>query len=373
MSQEDVNPYANSFKKIAEKADLAGKSAQEFKIPNESSQFENPYKSVENTVEKKEKRRAYTKPQKSDKPEQKISILKATKDYKAKNNYYALQHISARYNFFQDLGLSDTNFTTESRDIFLDIEKQKNVMTSLDEAKAILKGHTHLGMEVAGLLIFSSLENFLIKTKLAGTPKNKKPKKEKAQSILTDLRWMRSEDLVTKLVFDEINALFKAFRGLNNPNPKSKTKPLSPTELLVQAHELTLSLVTQTKPKTSSIKKKKSMTIEEFKIKLIETPETIGFTETMAVIDSNYKFSPTMFKNGEAVNKVGTNNGSCKLFAFAQLQELDQAQTLACFGDYYRLDVLENPRAKDHANIRNFIVHGWEEVEFFGDALTEKV
>lgn len=372
MTQEDVNPYANAFKKVTEKADLAGKSSGEFKIADENSQSENPYKTAETAVEKKEKRRAYTKPQKSNQPEQKITVLKSTEDYQAKNNYYALQHISSRYNFFADLGLSDTHFTTESRDLFLDIEKQKNVMTSLEEAKAILKGHTHLGMEVAGLLIFSSLENFLIKTKLAGAPKNKKPKKEKSKSILTDLRWLRSEDLITKLVFDEVNALFKAFRALNNPNPKSKAKQLTPTELLNQAHELTLSLVTQTKPKKASTKKKKSMTIEEFKIKLTETPDTVSFTETMAVIDSNYNFTPTMFKNGETVNEADTNNGSCKLFAFAQIQELDPKQTLACFGDYYRKDVLENPHATDHANIRNFMIHNWGGIEFFGEPLKQK-
>jgi len=33
---------------------------------------------------------------------------------------------------------------------------------------------------------------------------------------------------------------------------------------------------------------------------------------------------------------------------FAQLQQLSQAETLACFGKYYREDVLQNPEGDDH-------------------------
>ena len=92
----------------------------------------------------------------------------------------------------------------------------------------------------------------------------------------------------------------------------------------------------------------------------------------MAVIEENYTYSPTAFKNGDTDNTAGTNEGSCKLFAFAKLQSFDQAATLACFGDYYRKDVLENPEGTDHANIRNFIKFGWEGVSFEGEALVEK-
>ena len=60
------------------------------------------------------------------------------------------------------------------------------------------------------------------------------------------------------------------------------------------------------------------------------------------------------------------------LFAFAQKQQLSEAQTLACFGDYYRKDVLENPQGEDHQNIRQFMKSGWFGIAFSGDALAAK-
>lgn len=101
-------------------------------------------------------------------------------------------------------------------------------------------------------------------------------------------------------------------------------------------------------------------------------PEGIAFSDTIAVIDTNYDFAPTAFKNGELQNEAGQNNGSCKLFSFAKLHNLTQQQTLYCFGAYYRDDVLKNPQATDHQNIRNFIKFGWDGVVFQGSALTPK-
>lgn len=104
------------------------------------------------------------------------------------------------------------------------------------------------------------------------------------------------------------------------------------------------------------------------------SPEQISFTDTMSVIDENYQYQPTTFYNGKGddvvENLAGSNEGSCKLFAFAQKQSFDGARTLACFGDYYRIDVLENPQGNDHQNIRNFMKHGWQGIRFDGDALT---
>lgn len=111
------------------------------------------------------------------------------------------------------------------------------------------------------------------------------------------------------------------------------------------------------------------MTLSAFLNKLNETPQLISFQNTIAVIDNYYSFSETTFKNGETNNPSGTNSGSCKLFAFAKINNLSQEATLACFGDYYRLDVLENPTGTDHANIRNFIKFGWDGIEFEQPAL----
>jgi len=114
------------------------------------------------------------------------------------------------------------------------------------------------------------------------------------------------------------------------------------------------------------------MKINSFLEKLKSTPNTIDFKETMEVVEANYNFTETAFKNGETFNEAGQNSGSCKLFAFSKLNKLNKEETLACFGDYYRKDVLENPENTDHANIRNFIKHGWEGIEFKGEALKIK-
>lgn len=112
------------------------------------------------------------------------------------------------------------------------------------------------------------------------------------------------------------------------------------------------------------------MELNAFLQRLNDTPESIAFSDTMAVIDALYAFTPTAFKNGSSFNEAGQNNGSCKLFSFAKLQGLSQQQTLACFGDYYRKDVLGNPEGTDHQNIRNFMKSGWDGIKFEGEALT---
>jgi hypothetical protein len=106
----------------------------------------------------------------------------------------------------------------------------------------------------------------------------------------------------------------------------------------------------------------------------ITTSITVSFTETIAVITENYHYQATEFSNGlkehTLINKAGTNEGSCKIFAFAKIHQLDKQHTLNLFGDYYRLDVLNNPQGTDHQNIRNFMTYGWEGICFKGEALT---
>jgi HopJ type III effector protein len=114
------------------------------------------------------------------------------------------------------------------------------------------------------------------------------------------------------------------------------------------------------------------MSITSFLEKLKQTPNAITFPETIALIEENYDFTPTTFNNGTQHNAVGENSGSCKLFAFAKLQNLSQAETLACFGAYYFQEVLENPEATNHQNIRNFMKSGWDGIRFEGEALVPK-
>ena len=106
----------------------------------------------------------------------------------------------------------------------------------------------------------------------------------------------------------------------------------------------------------------------------IKSNVPVSFNETIKIITENYTYQPTEFSNGlgesRLINKAGNNEGSCKIFAFAKMNQLDQSQTLNLFGDYYRLDVLNNPEGTDHQNIRNFMEQGWEGVSFQSPALT---
>lgn len=102
---------------------------------------------------------------------------------------------------------------------------------------------------------------------------------------------------------------------------------------------------------------------------LRQHPETVQFNDVIRTVEAHYAYTPTRFSNGDVVNEAGQNAGSCKVFAFAQLNGLTPTQTLACFGHYYRDDVLGNPTGTDHANIRNFMRTGWDGIRFDADAL----
>ena len=112
--------------------------------------------------------------------------------------------------------------------------------------------------------------------------------------------------------------------------------------------------------------------MKNFLQQLNNTPQNTRFEDTMSIIDQNYDFTPCEFNNGDLLNAENQNNGSCKIFAFARLHDLTEQQTLHCFGDYYRSDVLKNPAGTDHQNIRNFIKTGWSGIKFNSEPLTEK-
>ncbi|WP_348799186.1 HopJ type III effector protein [Flavobacterium adhaerens] len=114
------------------------------------------------------------------------------------------------------------------------------------------------------------------------------------------------------------------------------------------------------------------MSIQAFLDKLKQNPTQIAFPETIAVIEENYDFTPTAFTNGTQHNEAGQNSGSCKLFAFAKLQNLNKEETLACFGAFYFEEVLGDPEGNNHQNIRNFINLGWDGIQFDGEALKLK-
>ncbi|MCK5889183.1 MAG: HopJ type III effector protein, partial [Methylococcales bacterium] len=109
------------------------------------------------------------------------------------------------------------------------------------------------------------------------------------------------------------------------------------------------------------------MSLENF-LQKIKNNETISFNETIKIITENYNYTPAEFSNGlsasKVINTAGSNEGSCKIFSFAQLNQLSAEHTLSLFGDYYRQDVLQNPNGNDHQNIRHFMVDGWAGIQF---------
>ena len=109
------------------------------------------------------------------------------------------------------------------------------------------------------------------------------------------------------------------------------------------------------------------MTLNEFLQQLGSNP-ALDFEDTMQVIADNYSYTPNGFNNGDIYNEAGQNEGSCKIFAFAQLNELSEELTLKCFGRFYQ-DVLATPEGTDHGNIRNFMQHGWSGIKFDGEVL----
>lgn len=116
------------------------------------------------------------------------------------------------------------------------------------------------------------------------------------------------------------------------------------------------------------------MTLKELLSAIKLTPESIDFNDVMDVIQENYRYQETEFMNGLGdsviVNAAGTNEGSCKIFAFARLNNLSRDETLACFGSFYWIEVLQQPEGKNHQNIRSFIKHGWDGISFSGVALS---
>ncbi len=98
---------------------------------------------------------------------------------------------------------------------------------------------------------------------------------------------------------------------------------------------------------------------------------TAKFADVIAYIDAHYQHSPTAFQNGTQHNTAEQNQGSAKVFSFAKLQHLDQAQTLQLFAEHYQA-VLDTPEGIDHQNIRQFMQNGWDGITFAGEVLTSK-
>jgi hypothetical protein len=98
---------------------------------------------------------------------------------------------------------------------------------------------------------------------------------------------------------------------------------------------------------------------------------SLSFKEVIEFIETYYQHQPTAFKNGEAYNEATQNQGSAKVFSFAQLNNLTKEDTLCLFAEHYQ-SVLNSPNGTDHQNIRQFMMHGWPGIVFEGQALFAK-
>lgn len=96
-----------------------------------------------------------------------------------------------------------------------------------------------------------------------------------------------------------------------------------------------------------------------------------NFAGVLAYIEDQYTHVPTAFKNGDLYNSSSENQGSARVLFYASLNNLSKEETLTLFAEHYQ-NVLDNPGANNHQNIRQFIQSGWNGVTFEGAALLPK-
>jgi len=97
------------------------------------------------------------------------------------------------------------------------------------------------------------------------------------------------------------------------------------------------------------------------------------FQRVIDTINRNFDFAPTAFGvvAGAADNPAGQNEGACRVLAFAKDMGLSAASTLALFAEHYK-NVLDNPDADSHQNIRLVMRHGIDAVWFDKMPLSRK-
>lgn len=95
------------------------------------------------------------------------------------------------------------------------------------------------------------------------------------------------------------------------------------------------------------------------------------FSTTLEFVEQWFEFNATAFKNGSVSNTAEQNQGSCKVLALAEQLELNDQQTLLCFGEHYR-DVVATPDVDNHHNLRRLQRDGRTDIQFDQFPLTAK-
>ena len=96
-----------------------------------------------------------------------------------------------------------------------------------------------------------------------------------------------------------------------------------------------------------------------------------NFKDVLAFIEEGYNYAPSSFQNGLQSNAENENQGSARVLYFAQLNNLSAEDTLILFAEHYDA-VLASPEAADHQNIRQFMINGWDGVQFEKTVLSAK-
>ena len=113
------------------------------------------------------------------------------------------------------------------------------------------------------------------------------------------------------------------------------------------------------------------MTLSDLLAAVYQHSTDLVFTEVLAAIDAEFEFTPMAFTNGPLNNSAEQNQGSCKVFSFANQAGLSAPQTLLLFAEHYQ-SVVADPEGDAHGNIRQFMKTGWQGVSFAGKALHKR-
>ncbi|ERJ59573.1 HopJ type III effector protein [Sphingobacterium paucimobilis] len=111
--------------------------------------------------------------------------------------------------------------------------------------------------------------------------------------------------------------------------------------------------------------------MKESELRTLLQAEVFQFSDVLDLVEREYTYIPTAFKNGAIENGKDENQGSARVLFLGYLHGLSKEDTLRLFGEYY-VSVLNSPSGTDHQNIRQFIRYGWSAVSFEGDVLLEK-
>jgi len=92
------------------------------------------------------------------------------------------------------------------------------------------------------------------------------------------------------------------------------------------------------------------------------------FSDTQDLINKDYNYEANGFTIGDIYNDKNSNQWSGRILSYAIINKLNTIETLKLFGEYYQ-EVLDNPNADSHKNIRALMKYGIESAKFDNNKL----